>query len=569
MKARARCLLSIWLLVLARMQCLADNPQSGIAFGLTNLALGQALLSTDAGSAVVSELSSNGTDGLSILLGEADSGVFVSPDTVERPEAGDYMVGKAYGRLNGVDNQLICTTRARTLNGSSGFGIYPVQVDFSPLGVSNLLFQVFDGNQLVSQTTNVGGEAVVRTDFNGGRVQRVNPYWRLPDGTFGAQFEFDAYTGYNFPGNDPPDDGPLTIFGNRLVIRPLNSTSVVEFLSRVDVTSGGTLESWGDPSDPPVGDGLSTFQFDDIRLGVFGRPHRALAFGALQAAGGRLTIRNYALETNAHESGVSVELDQVGRFDASLVPVELATNGATLTIDAIGVLTWANYVLYAPGYSLGFAQISRTDDSLLIHGSFPAISTNTPRVQIAIYSNNTLVATSAVMAYLPPVALSGQPRVRGGSAFAHTLDSLPGLAFQFDRSTVFTFTYQAATSAFEGDEIRFFAVDPAQFPFNRTKFLSGMTAFNLTAAGLAPVTILSESSQPRAEPLLRISRSANEVAITWPDPNQEYYLQAAESFGGEFGESNGTLDFSGGVFTLRFDPSTSSQQFFRLVHLNN
>src|SRR5689334_12446983 len=104
MNVRARCLLSTCLLVLVCMHGRADNPQSGIAFGLTNLALGQALLSTDAGSAVVSELSSNGTDGLSILLGEADSGVFISPNTVEHPEAGDYMVGMAYGRLNGVDN---------------------------------------------------------------------------------------------------------------------------------------------------------------------------------------------------------------------------------------------------------------------------------------------------------------------------------------------------------------------------------------------------------------------------------------------------------------------------------
>ena len=93
---------------------------------------------------VVTNLGPNGEDGVSIFLGEADGGVFAYPDTTDHPEGGDYMLARAYGRLNGVPDQLLCTVRGRKILQAGGEGIYPVSVDFSPLGASNLYAQLFE-----------------------------------------------------------------------------------------------------------------------------------------------------------------------------------------------------------------------------------------------------------------------------------------------------------------------------------------------------------------------------------------------------------------------------------------
>src|SRR5688572_23642364 len=119
-----------------------------VVFGLTNVALGEATLIGN----VVTNLSANGLDGVSILLGEADAGVFAYPDTMGNPTGGDYMLGKAYGKLNGVPDQLLCSVRGHKVMQPTGFGTYPLTVDFSPLGVTNFLAQVFSANgRLVAQ----------------------------------------------------------------------------------------------------------------------------------------------------------------------------------------------------------------------------------------------------------------------------------------------------------------------------------------------------------------------------------------------------------------------------------
>src|ERR1041385_3539692 len=172
------------LLLCAGVMVAADPPEPAIAFGLPNLPLGQALINYNE----VSNLGSNGTDGVSIFLGEADNGVFFYPNTSDQPEGGDYMLGKTYGRVDGVNGYPISIVRGRKVGGSSGFGVYPVEVDFTSLGVTNLTFQVFAGRQLVAQHSVSGGETVVRTDFNGGSIIRANPWWGMPDGRVGGFF---------------------------------------------------------------------------------------------------------------------------------------------------------------------------------------------------------------------------------------------------------------------------------------------------------------------------------------------------------------------------------------------
>src|SRR5205823_728218 len=154
----------------------------------------------------------------------------------------------------------------------------------------------------------------------------------------GALFEFGGSTGFNFPDTFMIGGSEGIPFGQRLFIRPLNPTNTVEFLSRVDVTSGGVPIT----DDPQMGDGLDTFQFSDLRLGILNHAHEAIGPATFQAAAGTLTVGN--LPSGSEEAGVSVELNQVGRFRLSLAPVELATNGASLEVSAIGVLLRGDYL---------------------------------------------------------------------------------------------------------------------------------------------------------------------------------------------------------------------------------
>src|SRR5688572_13978025 len=213
---------------------LASEPI--VVFGLTNVALGQAILMGN----VVTNLSSNGLDGVPISLGEADAGVFAYPDTFAYPTHDDYMLGKAYGKLNGVPDQLLCTVRGRKVAQSGGDGVYPLRLDFSALGVTNFLAQVFNrSGGLVAQADIGSGDPIIRTDFNGGKITRVNPFWRTHDGAIAVVLDFPTSTGFELPVTmEPPPEDPFIPFGRRLVLRALNPTGVVEFVSRVDVTTG-------------------------------------------------------------------------------------------------------------------------------------------------------------------------------------------------------------------------------------------------------------------------------------------------------------------------------------------
>src|SRR6185503_14542293 len=84
---------------------LVRAADTNVVFGLTNVSIGQAVLRGN----LVSNLTSSGLRGVSIFLGEAASGAFAAPDTTAAVSGGDYMIGRAYGKLNGVPDQFVCS----------------------------------------------------------------------------------------------------------------------------------------------------------------------------------------------------------------------------------------------------------------------------------------------------------------------------------------------------------------------------------------------------------------------------------------------------------------------------
>ena len=121
--------LALWLPIAA-----SAEPTNGplVALGLTNTPIGNATLEIIEGG-VLFVGNTEGGSGVSVQLGEADSGVFLYPLTGDLYE-GDLMEGKAYGRVNGVADQFISSV----LGIHSGSSSVTVTVDFSALGASRL-----------------------------------------------------------------------------------------------------------------------------------------------------------------------------------------------------------------------------------------------------------------------------------------------------------------------------------------------------------------------------------------------------------------------------------------------
>jgi hypothetical protein len=538
----------------------AHTADSKIVFGLTNAPLGHAVLEDN----TVTNLGPNGLDGVSIFLGEAEGGVFAYVDTTDYPEGGDYMLARAYGRLNGVPDQLLCTVRGRRITQLGGEGIYPVAVDFSPLGTSNLYAQLFvSKDRLVTEGPVELPEVVVRTDYNGYKVQRVNPFWRTPDGGVAVVLDFPGDTGFNFR-IQAPDDSSVP-FGTRLVLRAVNPTGTVDYVSRVDVVTGAGVDEHGN-----TGDGLSVFQMNEVRPVVFGRPHKALGTVAMQATSGRLVIVSAAGPapgTLAPKDGVAIELTRAAKFEADLQPVELSAVGSELILDAIGRRTTL-FTFGWDGFLLGSARLARNAAGLRLSGDFPPLGTNGQEIRVAVYASGELVGTSPYFDPGVPITLSGNPRVIRAGARANSQESFPALTLVLDTPSTFTIASDAGTNSFTGDEIRLESVGPIFLDFPLIEaFFATVEMVTLQASGVPALTITGEREVREPAPRLQIAYQDNRFVFQWPDANQIYYLENASLVEGPYYFAGPWANYTNKMATAVTEVLTNDTRFFRLVQV--
>jgi hypothetical protein len=534
--------------------------QPVVVFGLTNMPLGQAVLTNN----IVGNLHSNGTDGVRILLGEADGGVFAYPDTIDEVGGGDYMLAKVYGKLNGVEDQLLCTVRGRKILRSGGDGVYPVALDFSPLGVTNFFAQILTGGgDIVKQGPLTLPEAIMRTDFNGYKVQRVNPFWRTPDGGVAVVLDFPGNTGFEFQPRVGEDD--FIYFGRRLVLRAINPTGVVDYVSRVDITTGGGVDE-----NMNSGDGLSVFHMNEVRPVVFSRAHKALGVVALHAAGGRLKVSS-AAEPNpgvlAVEDGVAMELARASKFEADLLPVDLTATAARFDVSAIGRRP-AGFNPGGSGFFLGLLRVWHGPDGLVVQGYLPPLGTNEQQVRVAVYAAGSLVGEIPEIdgTVLPPVSLSGSPRPVRASAWANGAVSPPALGVTFDAATTFMMVQDGVTNSFTGDEVRLVSTGPIylDFPLMESSFES-LEMLMLNGAVVPELTITEEREEQEAAPRLTIARAGAEVVFTWPDANRVYAVVGSDAADGGYQYVEQSLTYTNHMATGVTGLSTNGNRFFRLV----
>jgi hypothetical protein len=532
--------------------------QHAVYFGLTNVAIGQAVLNAGSsgtgsgsgsheGPVTVSELWVDGLDGVSVLTGEADSGVFLYPDA---PIWGNYsdewfMLGRAYGRVNGTDRSAISSLRVT----KPDYETYPVEIDFTPLAPQSLTFQIFSNRALVVETTieGAGGEITIYSSTYLG--PRGNPFWRMPDGSVGALIEFTTPvvgSGEYYPNSI---SGPFgNVYGDRIFIRANQPANNVQFVSRVDVT-GFSGE-------------FNTFSFLDERLGVFARPHKALGPVTMNAARGQLTMAGF---TNLAEffGGVLVELDEAARFDVNLAPLAIANPFASLTVSGAGADIDDEDIEGENDGSFAQAIIREDDGKLLLSFFFSPVylqsgysPTNPPLLQLKVFRNGALVGSTVATNHLLAGTLRGPGQlpeiiacglVTGGSNLA------PHFAFTLRRQAIF--------SAMDGTELRGNHVRVE--PIGPATNVPPLVSFSLGTFGVPAFTITGERSV-LAPPPLRISPTEDSLELSWPTVNQPFMVESAGSLSGPFSAVTNDVQFIDSKVCITLPVEPASSRFFRL-----
>jgi hypothetical protein len=324
----------------------------------------------------------------------------------------------------------------------------------------------------------------------------------------------------------PALEGQETVAGSCVFIRPDDPTNVVDFVSQVDVTSYG----------------IGSFCLTDARLGVFHQRHKALGQATLQAAGGRLTLGNFVSVSNI-EDGVFVELPGVSAFSLDLLPLELTGTNTTLLISGFGTSA------LQPFTALGTARIDNHSGSVQIGVELSQAS----HTEIQVRSGGVPVGSVTVLSNAAIVTLSGNPRISGCAVLAKTLETPPGITVRVDRPTTFT---ASSGETLVGDEVRMLAPDPV--------FFDSIESFVMVASDIPSFTIISESVSAAATPELTIARSTNGVALSWPDPNRSYYVEAAAAVAGGFVALPDEPVFTTNHCRLLVSSPGTDRRFFRL-----
>jgi hypothetical protein len=343
---------------------------------------------------------------------------------------------------------------------------------------------------------------------------RVNPFWRMPDGSVGAIIEFDTHAPMSLPGLGD-------IRGDRVFIRAENPTNVVDFASRLDVTGGGEL-NW--------------FEIYGARLGMFRHAHLALADTLLQARERTLTLAHDG--TNTTGPGVIIELELATAFDLAFLPIEFQTNSSfTVTgagIDALGLAGLALVRVVHTGSSLELMAASGSD------------------LESVVYSNGVEVARVAgTNAFVPATT-----RIIGAGLNARTTGGPPGIRLRLDQNVPVTLPNLPTC---HGDEVWFVVSSDLRFLALKT--------LAIEATGLSAFTITNETDQLLIPPRLNIARAGTHVELSWIDPNRSFRVQATDYLDPE-ACFNGSAEptYTGDVARLLFevDPGISGAQFFRL-----
>lgn len=491
-----------------------------IGYGLTNIAIGQAVLYPQYYDYSVGKLGSNGTDGVSITLGEPEGGIFFQP-YVSGLSDGHFMSANTYGRLHQTNDMLL----ARIWGGRASDSVYPLNLDFSPLAPESITYQIFSGGRLQREFSR--GQPMVVVQLGNYYQPVVNPLERRRDGTLGTSINLHAYGAFVFP------ELLTSAYGDELFIRVNNPANPPGPASRVEVFGGG---------------GMDSFWFHNVSLGAFYRPHRSSGGATLHAAPGSLRLANFVNTNEA--AGVIIDLERVASLKLDFEPVQLSTSNSLLEVSALGrAATWTAEFLG----SLKFTR--RTNRTVIDY------STDWYQAQVTVLSNGLVIHEELVAEPALSLAMDGNVPIAAISAHAKTVENLPGYHVKFSQAAPIIISSNGP--AYSGDEIRLGLPGSLR--------IEHLYIFSLGARDVDSITITNETVTPiPGPPALSIIRSDDLVLLRWPDPNLKYALQESYFYSPSefyFTHASRSEEFSDPYVTATVPLiKTNKVHFFRLLY---
>jgi len=273
--------------------------------GLEHSPLGQAQLALVSNQLAVTNLLTNGSDGVEFELGRVQGFVSHLELPLDTMTAGATLTVSGHGRVGGLEEQ---STGALTLQRVAG-GL-EVQPNVAALGAATYELRIFDGDRMVLARPEVSG-AAARITASGRHAG-----W--------CELNLDR-SAYSFARTAIQLGDGTILTGDSIVAVPESAARRIESFASGAITTAG----------------LGEFALTDAQIKVFDRPHRAVGDATLYADGTQLAVSN--LGTNGAD-GVEAILSPARAWEvvtARLRAAELPT-GARLVSDTYGVLAGAS-----------------------------------------------------------------------------------------------------------------------------------------------------------------------------------------------------------------------------------
>jgi hypothetical protein len=455
-----------------------------VLYGLTNRSIAGATVVADEETRMlnVGGLSDYGYKGVSVRLGEADSGLFFTPFTRASLENDYFMAGHAFGKVGGIHRRLSTVFCKR-----KDWAEYPITVDLLPLGSLRKTVFAYVGEQLIAQETYTEGVITVYSSNDSNLGPRANPFWRMPDGSVGVMIELSSTPPVRFPSG-------RSGYADRIFVRADNPLFDVEYVSRVDVVGGG---------------GLPEFSALDERLGMFGRPHAALGAAVFTAKSGKLKLSGC---NDAGTDGVLVELSNDAGFSARLQPVSMASTGSVFHVGATSSRDRYNY--YSPAVILGFLGVENHDGEKRFRIDMSQL---VEEVRVEAFDDGQ--PTGALITSSFGFGGLGTNEVRIVSAGVTGTSGTNTAALHLELEEPARLTLDAGS--LRGNFFRVSLVNP-------TNDVATFSSFQILACGTA-FTISGETVASPTDPVLTIADAGTNVVMTWPARYANYTsLQSIE-----------------------------------------
>lgn len=463
---------------------------------------------------------------IDIDLGQADSGLFVYPNSYDHPQNNHALEGWAIGRTtNDIEGMLSGVSAYRR-----DWGQYEVEVDFSPLGASRYRYELYCDGYMVGEADHLPGNFLISTYDVESSDPRANPLHRLPDGRMAAVVEFPSPTLFVVTNG-------FRAGGNRLLVIPEDLTNDFSHVSRVRVIGSG---------------GLQIYEVQDERPVFFGAPHRALGSALFETNAAGFTMGNIDDEGDA---GVLIEGNRCAYIAADMAGMHLSLpdqefswgGSGSSSLDSFATFLGPVGFTYADeAWRLYFVDISPTGFyRVLIESSTAGVPTGQEEVEtdyrVGFFATNALHLTRV-----------------GGFGVAYT--NLGGFFFSLAEPVTLT---TSASNQLTGDTFFVRLANPIEH-------LGALSSLNLMGANLGEITIIDELRLELPPPPLSLAitpTSPEQITVDWPHfPCNCYHLWAVTNLNGISGIPERSTTYEDFHQRTSVDTGLHPESYFRLLY---